>query len=210
MLLKTYECRRINVEQTLPSRENKNVWEKITTIYLLYHSGGCPLWWLAPPPCPGGKRVTGFSVAQGLPTNPVPLPPRCAGAQQPVLTIEKLMDEMPRGALLSHRLRGEGGGANHQRGPLFHRPTGKSACFPTGESPVVKVLSKLAPLLFEGRLPPPSRRRPVHYKTAVRRDALRFCLGKNYMDRGIAASGTARPVLSTEFPVSSWDRLCAF
>ena len=26
--------------------------------------------------CPGGKRVTGFSVAQGLPTNPVPLPPR--------------------------------------------------------------------------------------------------------------------------------------
>ena len=34
------------------------------------------------PPCPlrgtspKGKRVTGFSVAQGLPTNPVPLPPR--------------------------------------------------------------------------------------------------------------------------------------
>ena len=28
--------------------------------------------------CPGGKRVTGFSVAQGLPTNPVPLPPRFA------------------------------------------------------------------------------------------------------------------------------------
>ena len=108
------------------------------------------------------------------------------------------MDEMPRGALLSHRLRGEGGGANHQRGPLFHRPTGKSACFPTGESPVVKVLSKLAPLLFEGHLPPPSRRRPVHYKTAVRRDALRFCLGKNYMDRDIAASGSARPVLSTD------------
>ena len=26
--------------------------------------------------CPGGKRVTGFSVAQGLPTNPVPLPPQ--------------------------------------------------------------------------------------------------------------------------------------
>ena len=26
----------------------------------------------------GVKRVTGFSVAQGLPTNPVPLPPRCA------------------------------------------------------------------------------------------------------------------------------------
>ena len=29
MLLKTYECRRINVEQTLTSRENKNVWEKL-------------------------------------------------------------------------------------------------------------------------------------------------------------------------------------
>ena len=42
MLFKTYECRRINVEQTLPSRENKNVWEKNTAIYLLYHSGGSP------------------------------------------------------------------------------------------------------------------------------------------------------------------------
>ena len=35
-----------------------------------------PLWWLCHHLCPGGKRVTGFSVAQGLPTNPVPLPPR--------------------------------------------------------------------------------------------------------------------------------------
>ena len=38
--------------------------------------------WKCAPPCPlrgtspKGKRVTGFSVAQGLPTNPVPLPPR--------------------------------------------------------------------------------------------------------------------------------------
>ena len=38
------------------------------------------------PPCPlrgtspEGKRVTGFSVAQGLPTNPVPLPPPIQGA----------------------------------------------------------------------------------------------------------------------------------
>ena len=40
MLFKTYECRRINVEQTLPSRENKNAWEKITAICFLYHSGG--------------------------------------------------------------------------------------------------------------------------------------------------------------------------
>ncbi len=28
MLLKKYECRRLNVEHTLPSRENKNVWKK--------------------------------------------------------------------------------------------------------------------------------------------------------------------------------------
>ena len=83
------------------------------------------------------------------------------------------------------------------RRPVKPRPEGPSTltparacpCFPTGESPVVKVLSKLAPFLFEGRPPPPSRRRPVHYKTAVRRDALRFCLGKNYMDRDIAGSG---------------------
>ena len=32
--------------------------------------------------CPGGKRVTGFSVAQGLPTNPVPLPPRYSVGRQ--------------------------------------------------------------------------------------------------------------------------------
>ena len=30
----------------------------------------------------GVKRVTGFSVAQELPTNLVPLPPRCAVGQQ--------------------------------------------------------------------------------------------------------------------------------
>ncbi len=30
----------------------------------------------APPPLPKGKRVTGFSVAQRLPRNPVPLPPQ--------------------------------------------------------------------------------------------------------------------------------------
>ncbi len=42
--------------------------------------------------------------------------PRCAGAQQPVLFLEPLMNTKVRGALLSHRLRGEGGGASHQRG----------------------------------------------------------------------------------------------
>ena len=38
-----------------------------------------------------------------------------AGAQQPVLYLEPLMNTKVRGALLSHRLRGEGGGASHQR-----------------------------------------------------------------------------------------------
>jgi len=43
------------------------------------------------PPCPlrgtspKGKRVTGFSVAQGLPTNPVPLPPRKREQNNPCL-----------------------------------------------------------------------------------------------------------------------------
>ena len=44
------------------------------------------------------------------------LSPAKAGAQQPVLHLEPLMNTKVRGALLSHRLRGEGGGASHQRG----------------------------------------------------------------------------------------------
>ena len=39
-----------------------------------------------------------------------------AGAEQPVLSLEKLMKEMPCGALLSHRLRGEGGAAGTKGG----------------------------------------------------------------------------------------------
>ncbi len=42
-------------------------------------------------------------------------------------------------------LRGEGGGASHQRGNAFPTPAGRLYGFPTGESPVVKVLYKLAP-----------------------------------------------------------------
>ena len=42
----------------------------------LHHSGGTPFGGWRHHFCPGGKRVTGFSVAQGLPTNPVPLPPQ--------------------------------------------------------------------------------------------------------------------------------------
>ena len=71
------------------------------------------------------------------PTNPVPLPPRCAGAQQPMLCLEPLIGLLLRGALLSHRLRGEGGGASHQRGRFF-RPQGRFACFPIGRKPGCK------------------------------------------------------------------------
>ena len=35
---------------------------------------------------------------------------------------------------------GQGGGASHQRGIAFLRPPGRLYGFPTGESPVVKVL----------------------------------------------------------------------
>ena len=49
------------------------------------------------------------------------LSPAKAGAQQPVLYLEPLMNTKVRGALLSHRLRGEGGGASHQRGAAAHR-----------------------------------------------------------------------------------------
>ena len=44
-------------------------------------------------------------------------PPQKRGAQQPVLFLEPLMNTKVRGALLSHRLRGEGGGDSHQGGP---------------------------------------------------------------------------------------------
>ena len=74
--------------------------------------------------CPGGKRVTGFSVAQGLPTNPVPLPPQLRwwdygrsalchmtlqeGVEQPILSPGW-------GKVRRSRIRGSG-----QR-PLIHR-----------------------------------------------------------------------------------------
>ena len=48
-------------------------------------------------------------------------PPQKRGTQQPVLFLEPLMNTKVRGALLSHRLRGEGGGDSHQGGPP---PTG--------------------------------------------------------------------------------------
>ena len=48
-------------------------------------------------------------------------PPAKAGEQQPVLYLEPLMNTKVRGALLSHRLRGEGGGVSHQRGAAAER-----------------------------------------------------------------------------------------
>ena len=48
-------------------------------------------------------------------------PPQKRGTQQPVLFLEPLMNTKVRGALLSHRLRGEGGGDSHQRGDAAER-----------------------------------------------------------------------------------------
>ena len=80
-----------------------------------------PLWCLRHHLSPKGKHVTGFSVAYGSLRIQFLCHPAKAGAQQPVLYLEPLMNTKVRGALLSHRLRGEGGGASHQRGPP---PTG--------------------------------------------------------------------------------------
>ena len=75
-----------------------------------------PLWCLRHHLSPKGKHVTGFSVAYGSLRIQFLCHPAKAGAQQPVLYLEPLMNTKVRGALLSHRLRGEGGGASHQRG----------------------------------------------------------------------------------------------
>ena len=74
------------------------------------------------------------------------LPPAKAVGQQPVLCLEQHLKQQSRGALLCPRLRGKGGGASHQRGVRISH----------GRSPVVKVLYKLAPLLFQGSQPQPS------------------------------------------------------
>ena len=80
------------------------------------------------------SRYRGFPLARfaGLPSQAV--------AEQPVLTLEQLMKEMPCGALLSHRLRGEGGADRHQRGMppqggihsgaagAHHNPHGRRTC----------------------------------------------------------------------------------
>ncbi len=73
------------------------------------------------PPCPlrgtspKGKHVTGFS-AHSVPYKSSSFATPQAGAEQPVLSVEQLMKEMPCEALLCPRLRGKGGADRHQRG----------------------------------------------------------------------------------------------
>ena len=50
---------------------------------------------------------------------------------------------------------GQGGGASHQRGDAFPTPVGRLYGFPTGESPVVKVLYKTGAFYqLKGAVPP--------------------------------------------------------
>ena len=50
---------------------------------------------------------------------------------------------------------GQGGGASHQRGAAFPTPVGRLYGFPTGESPVVKVLYKTGAFYqLKGAVPP--------------------------------------------------------
>jgi hypothetical protein len=108
------------------------------------------------PPLPRCEACHTILRSLCSPTNRVPLPPRCAGAQHPVPCLEQLMKIHPRGALLStvhslHRMcnlgeirrlactlrrfpfvaqsncGGEGGGASHQRGCRFSLAR-KSGC----------------------------------------------------------------------------------
>ena len=78
------------------------------------------------------------------------LPPAKAVGQQPVLCLEQHLKQQSRGALLCPRLREKGGGASHQRGCAFPSPEGRlyGFLFSHGRSPVVKVLSKLAPSII--------------------------------------------------------------
>ena len=46
----------------------------------LHHSGGTPLWWLAPPPLPRWEACHWIFGSLRSPINPVPLPPRFTGA----------------------------------------------------------------------------------------------------------------------------------
>ena len=80
-----------------------------------------PLWCLRHHLSPRESVSLGSQVAIAPLRTKFACHPAKAGAQQPVLYLEPLMNTKVRGALLSHRLRGEGGGASHQRGAAAHR-----------------------------------------------------------------------------------------
>ena len=76
---------------------------------------------------PKGKRVTGFSVALRLPTNPVPLPPRRGKSAL-----------LPASELISTSMHSTAKSSTPEekvvpkvpKGVHFHRPPGRFACFP--------------------------------------------------------------------------------
>ena len=75
-----------------------------------------PLWCLRHHLSPRESVSLGSQVAIAPLRTKFACHPAKAGAQQPVLYLEPLMNTKVRGSLLSHRLRGEGGGASHQKG----------------------------------------------------------------------------------------------
>ena len=82
-----------------------------------------PLWCLRHHLSPRESVSLGSQVAIAPLRTKFACHPAKAGAQQPVLYLELLMNTKVRGALLSHRLRGEGGGTSHQRGAADRRHT---------------------------------------------------------------------------------------
>ena len=73
------------------------------------------------PPCPlrgtspKGKRVTGFSFAQGLPTNPVPLPPRKRWQNKAPRNNYLIIGTKQSTGCCASAQRGKGGAVRHQR-----------------------------------------------------------------------------------------------
>ena len=70
---------------------------------------------------PVGKRVTGFSVAQGLPMNPVPLPPRKRWDNKASRDYYLKGGTMHSTGCCAPAQRGKGGAVRHQRGRSHRR-----------------------------------------------------------------------------------------
>ena len=82
--------------------------------------------------------------------------------------------------------RGEGGGARHQRGNAFPTPAGRLYGFPTGESPVVKVLYKTGAFYqLKGAVP----RSAAVLHTSRGRSPQPACKAKPITGRTLAAQG---------------------